>query len=218
MAGGVEEAAGAGMGLAPGRLVEELRREPEVAVNWLMVYMTYFRNFVFSVARYLYQSVGLRAAVMQLGNMVEEAIQSSFHVQRRAAAARGLRLETLDDLFRLNRYCHEEAAARLAPLGIEVFRVGRRGDSYYMEASDCSLMRAAEELPVVKVFPVALVSGLIKGLGYRSRWLSSPRELGHLCRSVREGHTARPDYVVYLDETVEPPACRIIVEPLRCPP
>lgn len=207
---GVNGKAGS-MGLVPRELLETFNREPEVVVNWLMVYMTYFRNFALSVAKYLYQSMGLRAGMMQLGNMVEEAIANSFHVQRRAAEARGMKLETLDDLFELNKFCHEEAASKLSPLGIEVFRIGRNGDTYYMETEDCALMRVSEKVPVIRIFPVALVSGLIRGLGYRSRWLSSAREREYLCRSGAEY-----DYVVYLDEEVRAPACRILVEPLRC--
>ncbi|WP_168371334.1 hypothetical protein [Pyrodictium occultum] len=30
------------------------------------------------------------------------------------------------------------------------------------------------------------------------------------------GHAERYDYVVYLDESVKPPACRILVEKLDC--
>lgn len=85
-----------------------------------------------------------------------------------------------------------------------------------METGECSLFKLVDEVPIVRVFPVALVSGLIRGLGYRSRWLTSPGEKRRLCQSIAGGHAERYDYVVYLDESVKPPACRILVEKLDC--
>ncbi len=191
--------------------------DPEAAVNWLMVYMTYFRNIIVTTARRLYQSIGLRAGMMQLGNIVEEAIENSFSVQQKAALARGMQLKTIDDLFNLNKACHHDAAKKLAHLGIEVFSIGRDNQGrYYMETNDCNIFHALDEAPILRVFPVALVSGLIRGLGYRSRWLSSISEKQHLCRSIGAGESTRYDYIVYLDEDVEPPACRILVESLSC--
>jgi hypothetical protein len=193
------------------------RVDPEAATHWLMVYMTYFRNLVASAARRLYASMGLRAGMMQLGQIVEEAIEASFHVQRASARARGMRLETIDDLFRLNQFCHHDASQRLSHLGIEVFRIGRdsRG-RYYMETEDCNIFHHLDEAPILRVFPVALVSGLIRGLGYRSRWLTSAAEKSRLCRGIAGGSTLSYDYIVYLDEDVEPPGCRILVEKLDC--
>lgn len=178
------------MGMGPGaglasELLEAAVKNPEAAAYWLMVYMTYFRNVVAAAAAHLYRSVGLRAGMMQLGNMVEEAIYKSFHVQEAAARARGARLETLDDLFEQNRVCHHDAAAKLSPLGIEVFDMGRDEQGrYYMETGECNLFKLVDEVPIVRVFPVALVSGLIRGLGYRSRWLTSPGEKRRLCQSI----------------------------------
>jgi len=54
--------------------------DPEAVTHWFMVYMTYLRNMVSSVAGYLYCSIGEHAAIMQFGNIVEEAIMNSFHV------------------------------------------------------------------------------------------------------------------------------------------
>ena len=193
-----------------GHTVEAL--DPEAAANWLMVYMTYFRNMAAAVASHLNRSIGLRAATMQFGNIVEEAIMNSFHIQRRAAEKHGIKLETIDDLFTLNNLCHHEAAARLAPLGIEVFDIRREGSRYIMETPRCGILEAAETNPPLRVLPPALVSGLIKGLGLNSRWLSAPKEKQYLCHSSPN----RYDYIVYLDDQVQPPACRIIVEPPAC--
>jgi len=194
-----------------------MQLDPEAAANWLMVYMTYFRNLVVTTARRLYQSIGLRAGMMQLGNIVEEAIENSFSVQRKAAAGKGMRLKDLDDLFELNKMCHHDAAKKLAHLGIEVFKIGRDDQGrYYMETSDCNIFHALKEAPILRVFPIALVSGLIRGLGYRSRWLSNVSEKEHLCRSIGAGESIHYDYVVYLDDAVKPPGCRILVERLEC--
>jgi len=57
----------------------------EAATHRLIVYVTYFRNVASSVASHLYRSIGERAEIMQFGNIVEEAIMNSFHVQREAA-------------------------------------------------------------------------------------------------------------------------------------
>lgn len=191
--------------------------DPEAAASWLMVYMTYFRNLVATTARRLYESVGMRAGMMQLGAIVEEAIERSFHVQRLAAERRGMRLETVDDLFRLNASCHHDAAERLGALGIEVFEIGVDGEGrYYMETSDCNIFHSLGEAPILRVFPVALVSGLIKGLGYSSRWLTSAAEKQRLCTGIGSGASRSYDYVVYLDDGVEPPGCRILVEKLSC--
>ncbi len=197
--------------------LEALSDDPMAAVAWLRVYMTYFRNMVLVTAERLQKTMGLRAAMMTLGDIVEEAIWRSFSVQREMAAKRGMKLETLDDLFTLNTYCHHDAASRLSSLGIEVFEIRKEQDGrYIMETDRCKLFEALDSVPVLRVFPAALVSGLVNGLGLRSKWLSSPRERGHLCTSVREGHSRRYDYVVYMDESVEPPACRIVTEPLDC--
>ncbi|BES80951.1 hypothetical protein [Pyrodictium abyssi] len=208
---------GAGRAGPQSDVLEKALEDPEAAAHWLLVYMTYFRNIVATTARYLYRSVGLRAGMVQLGSIVEEAVERSFHVQRLSAQQRGMKLETVDDLFELNRACHHDAAERLSPLGLEVFRIDRDPEGrYYMETEQCSLFRALDEAPVLRVFPVALVSGLLRGLGYRSRWLTSVSEKERLCRSIASGSSRPYDYVVYLDESLEPPACRVVVEQLSC--
>jgi len=52
--------------------------------------------------------------------------------------------------------------------------------------------------------------------GYRSRWLTSVSEKERLCRSIASGSSRPYVYMVYLDESVKPPAYRVIVEKLGC--
>ena len=193
-------------------LYREALEHPEAAASWLIIYRSFFRSLVYATAKRLYQELGVEAGSVQFAGIVEETGRLILEAQKAAAKAKGVRLETLEDLFAVNQACHHDAAKRLAPLGLEIFNIGRMDHRYYMETGRCGVFSRLEEVPILRVFPIAFVSGLINGMGFRSRWLSSIKERNMFCKS---SHRETYDYIVYLDEEVQPPGCRILVEPVK---
>ncbi|WP_338250263.1 hypothetical protein [Pyrodictium abyssi] len=79
-----------------------------------------------------------------------------------------------------------------------------------LESRRCPYSDIAERHPTVKAVFIGTVAGVAAALGYRVRWLVTPSARKYLCRE------SKPDIIIYMDENIELPACRLIVEMYTC--
>ena len=180
----------------------------------LSFYSLLYNSLVESLVKYLEKALGESAGVYELGTVLEDSIVSLGEAVRKLAESMGRRLETVDDLLQFVNHCHE----MLNKLGVslELFRASKMDENHWvMETRGCRLLKSGGE-SIARIIPLAIVAGFVKSLGHEARWLISPSHIPHLCRAISIGLQPKYEYIVYYDEGVQPPACKIVIEKLDC--
>ncbi|ALL00239.1 hypothetical protein Pyrde_0189 [Pyrodictium delaneyi] len=83
-------------------------------------------------------------------------------------------------------------------------------DKCILETRECYYLDTVRKHPAAKAVFIGVVAGVLEAAGYHVRWLVNTAAKKYLCGN------GKPDIVIYVDEEIELPACRLVVEKYSC--
>jgi len=192
-------------------------KEAMMKVNWARVYQAYFYNMVIrGLTGFARNAIGVEAGFNAVARIIESGSMRCFDVLREELAKAGLGLPEKVDLEQVLGYevkCHGYSVEAMG-VSFQVWEKYRReGDKHMLETERCIYLEEARRNPLVCAVCVGLTSGILKKFGFRVQFLRHPSSAKRLCL-VEEAR--RPEYIVYRDPEVGLPACRLVVEKLKC--
>ncbi len=187
--------------------------------NWARVYHAYFQEMVVKgLTDLAYRAFGADVGFGVVADIVERGAERGFRVLHEELRKEGVDLSGLDvmGLLEYEVKCHRYAVERMG-VEFQVFEEAREeepGRRYALYTRNCVYRDIAEKNPLICALMVGLTTGILKGMGLKARWISSPKRKKQLCLATG---TERPDYVVYCDPETRLPECKVVIERLECP-